>query len=83
MTVLDLFTPDDIILSCNLMESHFKATPERRLWVRVLEFTIEDLCGEKKKILKWIESDDFKFICKAVGCRPKEAAKHLRTRYGI
>lgn len=81
--MLDLFTPDDdIILSCRLMQPHFSATPERRLWIRVLELTIQELSAEQTKMLKWIDSDDFKFICKAVGCRPKEAARHLRLTYG-
>lgn len=81
MNALDLFTPDDdIILSCRLVQQPFRATPERRLWIRVLQFTIEEL--RSGQILEWIESDDFKFICKAVGCRPGEARRHLRQTYG-
>lgn len=31
------------------------------------------------EVLDWIDSDDFRFICKAVGCRPVVAAQFMRN----
>lgn len=84
----DAIMPDDELLisqdDINGMghTAAYRLTPERQLWVRVLEFAWEEMQDRPGKLLKWIETEDFRFICKAVGCRPGEAAKHIKVIYG-
>jgi len=79
--MINLFSPDDDIISSCDATAPYRSTPERRLWISVLQLAIDDLA--KNEILEWIETDDFKFICKAVGCRPVEAAKHLKVIHSV
>lgn len=62
--------------------AEYIVTPERQMWIRVLEFAWEEMQDNPNKLLKWIETDDFRFICRAVGCRPGEAARHIKVIYG-
>ena len=78
----DPLSPDDDIIHSYGITRPTVMSPERQLWIKVLEFALDELGTDPDKILEWIDSDDFKFICKAVGVRPKTAAAHLRDIYG-
>ena len=80
---MDPFSPDnDTITPCEVTVP-YKVTPERRLWICVAALAVEDLeNGNSDELEQWIQSDTFKFICKALGARPGEAARYLRLTYG-
>ena len=78
----DPLSPDDDIIYSYGTTTPTVMTPERQLWIKVLEFALDELGTDPAKILEWVDTDDFKFICKAVGVRPKTAAKHLKDIYG-
>lgn len=80
-------TPDSIPFVDDIINSYrhtapYRVTPERQLWVAVAKQAIEDFTkGEETNMLNWIESDDFKFICKAVCIDHFSAAQHLKDIY--
>ncbi len=80
--ISDLIPTDgDIIPSYeHSVTAPYRVTPERRLWIRVLELATIEM--GKHQIMEWAQTEDFKFICRAVGIRSGEAADYLRKQNG-